>query len=131
VQTVPTAVFSLSWNRLVRVTMTPLLAGPRHSTISVDEHVVMVKMGAGGWAFEAAVPRSSITDASRVDGPVWAWGAHGWRHRWLVNGSSKGLVRLAITPMARGRCLGFPLRIGELILSLAEPEEFIRATHEM
>jgi hypothetical protein len=107
--------------------MTPLLAGPRNSTIRVDEHVVMVKMGVGGWAFKADVPRSSIADASQVDGPVWAWGAHGWRHRWLVNGSSKGLVRLTIAPRERGRCLGYPLRIGELTLSLAEPEEFVRA----
>jgi hypothetical protein len=120
-------VFSFSWNPFVRVSMTAVLAGPRNSTIRVDEHVVTVRMGVGGWAFQAAVPRSSIADASQVDGPVWSWGAHGWRQRWLVNGSSKGLVRLTITPSARGRCLGFPLRIGELTLSLAKPEEFIRA----
>jgi hypothetical protein len=124
---VPTTVFSFSWSRFVSVTMTPLFAGPRNSTIRVDEQVVMVKMGAGGWTFGAEVPRSSITAATRVDGPVWSWGAHGWRHRWLVNGSSKGLVRLTIAPKARGRCLVFPLRIAELTLSLAEPEEFIRA----
>jgi hypothetical protein len=120
-------VFSFSWNPFVKMTMTPLLAGPRHSTIVVGEDVVTVKMGAGGWAFEAEVPRTSITAATRFDGPVWAWGAHGWRHRWLVNGSSKGLVRLTITPKARGRCLVIPLRVGELILSLAEPETFISA----
>jgi len=109
------------------LTMTPLLAGPRNSTVRVDESVVMVKMGAGGWAFRAEVPRSSIEEATLVNGPVWAWGAHGWRHRWLVNGSSKGLVRLTIAPRAPGRCLMIPLHIGELTLSLAEPEEFIRA----
>jgi hypothetical protein len=124
---VSTAVFSFSWNPFVRMTMTPLLAGPRHSVIRVDDDVVVVRMGAGGWAFETVVPRSSIVAATRVDGPVWAWGAHGWRHRWLVNGSSKGLVRLTITPKAPGRCLVIPLSIGELTLSLAEPDEFIRS----
>jgi hypothetical protein len=111
--------------------MALLLAGPRFSTIRVDEDVVTVKMGAGGWAFAAEVPRSSIVAAAAMDGPVFAWGAHGWRHRWLVNGSSKGLVRLTISPQARGRCLAIPLRIGELTLSLAEPEAFIRAVSQI
>jgi hypothetical protein len=121
------AEFSFSWNPLMRVLMTLLLAGPRHSSIRVDHDTVRVRMGVGGWAFTADVPLSSVVDAAEVKGPVWAWGAHGWRARWLVNGSSRGLVQLTIMPKARGRCMVFPLHVGELTLSLAEPAEFVRA----
>lgn len=107
--------------------MTPMLAGPRHSTIVVAEDSVVIRLGLAGWTFAATVPRSSITAANQVSGPVWGWGAHGWRGRWLVNGSGTGLVRLTIEPGARGRVLGFPVRVGELTLSLADPEGFVSA----
>jgi hypothetical protein len=124
---VPTAEFSFSWNRFMRILMYVLFAGPRHSTIRVDHDSVRVTMGVRGWAFTANVPLLSIADATEVAGPVWAWGAHGWRGRWLVNGSSRGLVRLTIMPKAHGRCAVFPLRVGELTLSLADPAGFVRA----
>ena len=84
-------------------------------------------MGVGGWVFKAEVPRDSIAEVAAAPGPVMAWGAHGWRGRWLVNGSSRGLVRVRIDPRSPGRCLGFPLRIRELILSLDDPVGFIDA----
>ena len=122
----PTEEFSFSWSRFLRIFMTVLLAGPRHSSIRVGTDSVIVKMGAGGWTFSADVPRSSITEVSQISGPVWAWGAHGWKGRWLVNGSSDGLVRLALEPPVRGRTLGFPLRVRELTVSLADPDDFVR-----
>jgi hypothetical protein len=111
----------------MRILMPLLLSGPRHSSIRVEDDDVIVKMGVGGYAFFARVPLSSIADAAEVAGPVWAWGAHGWRARWLVNGSGRGLVRLTLMPKVRGRCAGFPLRVGELTLSLAEPAAFVKA----
>jgi hypothetical protein len=123
---VPTAEFSFSWSRFTRALMTVLLAGPRRSKILVDDDNVEVTMGVGGWAFSGHVPRSTITDVAPTDGPVWAWGAHGWNHRWLVNGSSEGLVRLTLEPHARARTLGIPLRVRELTLSLADPDGFVR-----
>ncbi len=50
------------------------------------------------------------------------WGAHGWRGRWLVNGSSSGIVVLDIEPPAAARVLGFPVAVRELALSLETPE---------
>ena len=111
----------------MRGLMTVLLAGPGHSTIRVDDDQVKVKMGIGGWTFAADVPRASITAVGPWSGRVWGWGAHGWNHRWLVNGSSDGLVRLTLDPPARGRTLGFPLKVRELVLSLADPDGFIRS----
>ena len=119
--------FQFSYNAFIRVLMTPMLLGPRYSTVRVDDDRVSVRMGFGGWAFTAAVPTTSITEVTRVAGPVLGWGVHGWRGLWLVNGSSKGLVRMTIEPKARGRCLGFPLRIRQLTVSLADPDGFVKA----
>ena len=110
----------------MRILMTVLLAGPRQSTIRVDDDAVHVRMGVGGWTFVATVPRSSIVAVDRVGRQrVWAWGAHGWKGRWLVNGSNEGLVRLTLDPRVHARTLGYPLRVRELILSLAEPDDFV------
>jgi hypothetical protein len=119
--------FQFSYNAFIRVLMTPMLLGPRFSSARVDGERVVVRMGAGGWAFAAHVPRKSITEVTRVAGPVLGWGVHGWRGLWLVNGSSKGLVRMTIEPGARGRCLGFPLRIRQLTVSLADPDAFVKS----
>lgn len=119
--------FSFSYSRFMRAVMTPLLAGPARSMVRVERDRVVVEMGAGGWAFSATVPRSTIVDVTPVTGPVWGWGAHGWRGRWLVNGSSRGLVRVRISPSARGRCLLIPLKVRELTLSLNDVDAFVAA----
>jgi len=75
--------FGLSFSPFMRALTTPILAGPRRCQVVVTHDQLSVVMGAGGWAFSAAVPRSSITQVDRVTGPVWAWGAHGWQGRWL------------------------------------------------
>jgi hypothetical protein len=83
----------------MRIFMTVLLAGPRHSSIRVDDDHVEVKMGVGGWTFSADVPRSRSRD-DRVTGPVWGWGA---RLEGPVAGErlSRGLVRLTLQPSVR------------------------------
>ena len=123
----PIVKFSFSYSRFMRAVMTPMLAGPARSTIRVERDRVVVEMGIGGWAFAATVPKSSIVEVTPVTGPVWGWGAHGWRGRWLVNGSSRGLVRLRLAPSARGRCLLVPLKVRELTLSLTDVEGFVAA----
>jgi hypothetical protein len=121
--------FSLSFNRFITILTTPMLAGPRHCRVQVGEQTMTVHMGLGGWAFKAEVPRASIVEVTPATGPVMAWGAHGWRGRWLVNGSSQGLVRIRIDPRSRGRCLFFPIRLRELTLSLDDPTGFVAAVH--
>jgi len=119
--------FALRFNTFNRVLMTVLLCGPRTCRVELSAEHLRVSMGVGGWAFSASIPRSSLSLATRYNGPVLGWGAHGWRGQWLVNGSSSGLVRIPIDPRARGRCLGYPLRLKVLLLSLEEPDEFIAA----
>lgn len=109
----------------MRALTIPLFAGPRHCRVTVLPDRIQVSMGVGGWEFTAGINRSAIVEATQTGGRVWAWGAHGWRGRWLVNGSSRGLVRLTLDPRQYGRCLGFPLRLRELTLSLDDPTGFI------
>jgi hypothetical protein len=122
--------FGLSFSPFMTAVMTPMLAGPRRCHVVVTPDRLSVEMGTGGWAFSGTVPRSSITRVVRVTGPVWAWGAHGWRGRWLVNGSSRGLVQITIKPAASGRCLMFPITLRELTVSLDEPDQFVAALGE-
>jgi hypothetical protein len=122
--------FPLSFNRLMRVLMTPMLAGRRYCHVTVSADHFDVRMGVGGWAFAAKIPRTAIVESAEVSGPVWGWGAHGWRGRWLVNGSSRGLVSLRVDPRARGRCLGVPVRVRELTVSLDDPALFLATLAE-
>jgi hypothetical protein len=119
--------FELSFSSFMKILMTPMLCGPRLSRVLLRGSRMNVKMGLGGWTFAATIPRSSITGAARVSGPVLSWGAHGWRGRWLINGSSRGLVRISIDPPGRGRCLFFPVSVRELTVSLEKPDEFVAA----
>ena len=121
------AQFSLSFNRWMEILAIPLLFGRRDCRVTVSPDRLDVAMGVGGWAFEASVHRSSIVDVTRVDRRVWGWGAHGWRGRWLVNGSSRGLVQVTLDPPEHARCLVFAIRLAQLTLSLEDPDGFVAA----
>ena len=116
--------FTISYDGLGRTLMAPLGLGKGHTTLHVDERELRLRMG---WGFAATVPRANITGAThRPDGTP-NRGAHGWRGRWLVNGSSKGLVSIAIDPPVRARTLGVPIRLRELIVSVDAPDDLVTA----
>jgi hypothetical protein len=94
-------------------------SGRRFSRVIMCDDVISVKMG---WSFRAEIPRANITSASAVDRRVYGWGAHGWNGRWLVNGSSKGLVTLEIDPAVRARVCGVPVKLRQLTVSLVDPQ---------
>ncbi|MCC6756004.1 MAG: hypothetical protein IT199_06495 [Solirubrobacterales bacterium] len=98
--------------------------GPGRSWVAVDGDRVEVRMG---WAFRAAFPSASVRAAARDRLPFLGWGVHGWRGRWLVNGSSRGLVRLDLDPAGRARVLGVPVRLQQLWVSLEEPARLLDA----
>ena len=99
-------------------------SGRRFSRVVVGPTDVDVQLGI---AFRGTIPRSSIRAARDRSGRVWGWGAHGWGGRWLVNGSSHGIVVLDIDPTGGGRVLGFPVTVRELALSLEDPDGFCAA----
>ncbi len=104
----------------------PVLGLPRSgSYVELDDDRVRVRLG---WGFTAHIPRRSITGARL--GPDVAGitaGAHGWRGRWLVNGSRQGIVRLHVDPPVRAWTLAIPVRLRELAVSLEDPEGFLAA----
>jgi hypothetical protein len=114
--------FRISFNRFNQVFMGVLGLGPRRARLDVGPAAFTVHLG---WGFRAVVERSSVRGAKRLEGRVYGWGAHGWRGRWLVNGSSKGIVVIAIDPPARARVIGWPVRLRELAVSVELPDELI------
>lgn len=101
--------------------------GPANSHVQVDDEYIRIRMG---WTFQACIPRDAIRS---VEQPVkiphqFGLGAR-WRGgTWAVNGSYEGGVRLSIQPAAKARVMMFvPVKVGDLYLSLDEPEAFVAA----
>jgi hypothetical protein len=80
-----------------------------------------------GWAFSSVIPRSAVTGARRSADMWWGIGVHGWRHRWLVNGSVHGIVTIEIDPPTRARVIGVRVRLQTLHVSLDDPDGFLAA----
>ena len=97
---------------------------PEHCRVEVDDGELRVRMA---WLFSLDVPRVNVRSVAREEGRVWGWGAHGWRGKWLVNGSSSGLVRIELDPPGRGRVSGVGVEVRELVVSVEDPDGLIAA----
>jgi hypothetical protein len=104
--------------------MSVLGLSPIRSWVEVGDGLLRVRMG---WAFQLDAPLAAVRDARLDDRRVWAWGVHGWRGRWLVNGSSSGIVRIDVDPPGRARMLGIPVSVRDLSVSVADPDGLIAA----
>ncbi len=103
----------------------PLGLGPKRSDVSIRDDILHVAMG---WGFSADIPLASVKDARPYHGRVFAVGVHGgWRGRWLVNGSSHGIVELTIDPPVRARVMGVATTLRVLMVSVTDPPELIAA----
>jgi hypothetical protein len=100
------------------------VSASRRGTLELTADTLTVRLGL---TWSATVPRSAIASAAPDPTRTISIGAHGWRGEWLVNTSTRGLVVLTIDPPARARCLGVPIRLRTLHVSLAEPEAFLAA----
>ncbi|HMM95212.1 hypothetical protein [Phycicoccus sp.] len=100
------------------------LAASRRATVELTDETLEVRLGL---TWHARIPRASIRAAGHDPLRTISIGAHGWRGDWLVNTSRHGLVVLDLEPPAPGRCLGWPLRVHRLHLSLADPDAFLAA----
>ena len=119
----PPASYPIRVDPLFRGLFALLGAGSRHDVVELDPATVKVRLG---WLFRADIPRSAVA-AARVHPDMYGgWGAHGWRHRWLVNGSSKGIVEVDIEPRQRAWLLGMlPISLATLYVSLTNPSRFL------
>jgi hypothetical protein len=100
----------------------PFGLGPKQSEVRVADRSLYVRFG---WGFRAEIPLTSIKAAKPNTDKVYAWGAHGFRGRWLVNGSSKGIVQLTIDPPARAYVIGVPITVRTLDISVTDPQALI------
>jgi hypothetical protein len=116
--------FPIRFTGVVGRVLAVLGMGPATSYVEVSSADVTVRMG---WGFRTVFPRSSVHSAGADHEPVWGWGAHGWRGTWLVNGSSRGLVRIDVDPPARARVLGLPVHPRALRISVEDPDGLLRA----
>ena len=97
---------------------------PEACRVEVDDGEIRVRMS---WAFHLDAPRARVQRVAADNGPVFGWGVHGWGSRWLVNGSSSGLVRIEFDPPVRGYTTGFPVRVRVLRVSVEDPDGLITA----
>ena len=80
-----------------------------------------------GYGFRARLPVAAVRSAAPDRARPLGIGVHGWRGDWLVNGSTRGIVRLQLAPEQRARVLGFPVRLRVLRVSLEQPEALLAA----
>jgi hypothetical protein len=97
-----------------------LFLPPASSSVEVDTLQVRVQMG---WAFRTRFPRTFVTRVAEMDTRPLSRGVHGFAGRWLVNGSGRGILIIDLEPVQRGYVLGFPVRLRQLMVSVAEPSK--------
>ena len=84
-----------------------------------------------GWAFRTVIPRSSIVAAVPEEGPVRRYGANRRGNLWSVVPDAVGLVRLTISPAARGHLMRFfGGQLSDLRLAVADRDGFLAALGE-
>jgi len=111
--------FPIRFDRWYAILSSALGLPQSSSYVEVDSLQVSVRMG---WAFRARFPRTAVTSTAETPGSPVSRGVHGFSGRWLVNGSGHGIVTIDLTPTQRGYVMGFPVRLRQLMVSVAEPE---------
>jgi hypothetical protein len=102
-----------------------LMGLPRHSAyVELDDALVRVRLG---WAFHASFNRNRVESAEHTPDVLMTAGAHGWRGRWLVNGATGPIVTIRLRGPASAFVLGFPIRLREIAVSVADPDALIAA----
>jgi hypothetical protein len=98
---------------------------PAHgSYIEIGDGIVRIRLG---WGFRVALDRSRVESAHRAPNVRLTAGAHGRRGRWLVNGASGPIVSIRLNGPVRAWVAGFPVRLREVSVSVADPDGLIAA----
>lgn len=115
--------FAIRYDGWFRGVSALLGLGPGLSGVQVGPDEVRVRMG---WGFQARIARSAINAVAPYHGRLGGIGVHGWGGTYLVNGSTKGVVRIDLAPSNRrwARCTGLPVKLLTLMVSLEDPEGF-------
>ena len=97
---------------------------PASSSVVVDDDG---RARAPGLGLLASLPSRSVRHVAEDHNRVMGWGAHGWRGRWLVNGSSSGSCASGSTP-ARGPCPRHPDQGPVVRVSVEDPAALVAAS---
>lgn len=118
--------FPIAFDPWFRLLSSVLGMPPSTAYIEVDREQVEVRMG---WAFRARFPRSAVTSTTALETRPISRGVHGFRGRWLVNGSGRGILRIQLGPAQRAYVLGVPVRLRELLVSVDDLDALAAALH--
>jgi hypothetical protein len=110
--------FPIRFDNAYSVLSTALLLPPSSSYVEIEGNDVTVRMG---WGFRASFARSAVRSTAPLDKAPLSRGVHGWRGRWLVNGSGSGILVIDLSPPQRAHVLGFPVRLRQLMVSVEDP----------
>jgi hypothetical protein len=110
--------FPIQFDTWYGILSSALFLPPASSYVEVSDEEVRVRMG---WAFRSHFPRTAVALAAETHERPLSRGVHGFRGRWLVNGSGQGILTINLTPPQRGYVMGFPVRLRQLMVSVAEP----------
>jgi hypothetical protein len=116
--------FPIHFDRWYGILSSALFLPPVSSYVEVNAGEVRVQMG---WAFRSHFPRAAIALAAETHERPLSRGVHGFAGRWLVNGSGRGILTIYLKPAQRGYVMGFPVRLRELMVSVAEPSALAAA----
>lgn len=123
------AEYRLRYGRALRPMLSLLGMGPAFSGVDVAGGELRMRMG---WAFRSRIPLKNVRHAEPSAHPIWSgWGVHGWNGRWLVNGSTHGIVRLDLDPDEEAVVCGVPVRLRTLWLGLDDPDALLAELHKV
>lgn len=97
-------------------------APPSAAYIEVDGDMVRAHMGR---LFRAEFARTAVASVEQVRRVV-SVGVHGWKGRWIVNGTNGPIARVVLDTPARARVVGVPVRLRELLVSVDDVAELKR-----
>ncbi len=117
--------FQFSYAPGVRWILSLLGSGPASARVTVEPTQVRIRFG---WSFQMTFARDAVIGAGHAQKPFGAgMGVHGWKGRWVINGSNADIVRLTFRQPERARVIGFPVKPREIFLSLEDPDGFLAA----
>jgi hypothetical protein len=109
--------FPISFDRWYGALSSFLGLPPAAAYVEVGAKEVGVRMG---YAFSCRFPRSAVRSVSWPARRPLSRGVHGFRGRWLVNGSGRGVVTLNLEPAQHAFVLGFRTSVRELSVSVGD-----------
>jgi hypothetical protein len=116
--------FPIQFDTWYGILSSALFLPPASSYVEINDEEVRVQMG---WAFRSRFSRTAVALAAETHERPLSRGVHGFAGRWLVNGSGRGILTINLTPAQHGYVMGFPVRLRQLMVSVAEPSALVAA----